>query len=186
MGEIRGSMEVFVMRPASLLPILLLAGTGLSAQQANHAQYVAPPQSVGCPVSLTASRPQGLAVMHNVADGQEKHDGPALDLRFSPISSFASGIREVEVIVHGDSGKSVLVQTGSGGHDDASETFSLERAKEAATLNSSEIWPKQVRNVRWVEVTKIVSIDGKVWQPSDEAKCRTGLNGFMLVGATAH
>lgn len=129
--------------------------------------------------------------MHNVSDshspdGQEKHVGPALDLRFSPTGNSVSGIREVDVTVHGDSGKSVLAQTGNGGHDDASETFSLERGKDAATLNASEVWPKQVRNVRWVEVTKIVYADGKVWQQSDEAKCRTGLNGFILVGATAH
>ena len=174
------------MRYASLLPLLLLAGTGLPAQQANHAQYVAPPQSVGCPVSFTASRPQGLAVMRNVADGQEKHDGPALDLRFAAANGSTTATREVDVIVHGDSGKSVLAQTGSGGHDDASGTFSLERGKDAQTLNASEVWPRQVRNVRWVEVTKIVYADGKVWQPSDTAKCRTGLNGFMLVGVTAH
>ena len=178
------------MRHASLLPLLLLAGTGLPAQQANHAQFVAPPASVGCPVSLTASRPQGLVAMRNVADGKqdatEKHAGPALDLRFMPESGLGAGIREVSVTVHGDSGATPLMQTGSGGRDEASETFSLVRGKDIGPLNSSEVWPKQVRNVRWVEVTKIVYIDGKVWQQSDRAKCRAGLNGFVLVGATAH
>jgi hypothetical protein len=174
------------MRFVSSLGVLLLASASLSAQSNSGSSgtvWIAPPQSIKCPIDFTAKRQQGLA-SDSVKDGQGDAIGQGLRLTFK--APTALKIMKVNLIVYGPSLRARAVPAGSdsGVNADVPEIFHLERRAGASTLQSSEIWTK-IGAVRLVEVTEIQFVNGVLWRESDTSKCRTEPGNLLLTNLEA-
>jgi hypothetical protein len=174
------------MRFVSSLGVLLLASASLSAQSNSGSSgtvWIAPPQSIRCPIDITAKRQQGLE-SRSVKEGQGDATGQGLRLTFK--APTALKIMKVNLIVHGPSSQARAVPAGSvfEVNADAPEIFHLERRAGASTLQSSEIWTK-IGAVGLIEVTEIQFANGVLWRESDTSKCRTEPGHLLLTNLEA-
>lgn len=169
------------MRNVSMVALLILAGTSMSAQNDKGSQAKASivQASSGCPVGFGAIL-SGRAMARSADDAKIDSSAQLLELSFVPLDTPA--IKNAGIVVHGFSqkGRLLLVQSA----EDALQAFQLRRLADSASLNRADVWITKVAAAHWVEITHLEYVDGSSWHTSKTSLCHAKLSGFKLVDAT--
>ena len=165
------------MRLSPLLLMVLIPTTGLSAQSATRAVFIAPPASQSCPVHFTAERRPNAGL--EVVKGNEPSHGQGLQVNFS--GKLPSDIVKASITVHGASAAARMIPAASAmSNADSTEAFQLTPVAE-----HSSIWTKKLNTISWIELTRVEYANGNVWQPAGESRCTAAPSLLVLVDAAA-
>ncbi len=172
-----------------VLVAVLAAGASVWAQgtvAVTPSVWVAPPESVGCPIRVDAQR-RSLTDLSWAGEGDRpKAGGQGLHLDFGRSDADfdrrdTPRIVKADVVVHGTSSASRVMPAGSGARNDVAETFELVRPAAALTLARADVWTKKMMSIGWVEVVGLEYADGTSWRASKGSVCRAAPNGLLLV-----
>lgn len=134
----------------------------------------APPESVSCPVSISAKRLNNSHVERIEKGVKLRTVQPRVSVSMSAPGE--RRIQSVTVVAHGPRKGAHIQLTGPGDY----VTFT-------ATLNatggkiSGNVTPNTMSAVHWIEVAEIHWADGSSWKSSDTERCTAEPPGFLLV-----
>ncbi len=170
------------MRNVSMVALLILAGTSMSAQKDKNNQptVLIVQTSSNCPVSFGANL-SGRAVVRSADDAKIDSSAQLLELSFVPLDT--PSIKNAGIIVHGLSQKGRLLPVHNSPAEDAFQAFQLRRLAGATSLNGADVWITKVTAAQWVEITDLEYVDGSSWHASKNSLCHAKLSGFKLVDA---
>lgn len=171
------------MRSSSILSILLLAGSYIFAQapQTSNMVLKAGPQSVACPVELSAQLNGGNGqILKTHKDGPEVSAQSVLVVLRNPT---ARSIVSAEILVHGVPFERRMLPAGSGSADEVVKQFHIKRKIEGGASATSDIWIDQVSGISDVELISFVYSDGPTWHASAKSNCRVAPDRMMLISS---
>lgn len=174
------------MRGSFFFSILLLAGSYALAQAAPQASRMvlkAGPQSVDCPVELSAQWNGGSGQM--LKTRKEHPTGAAQNLLIIVRNPNAYTIARAHVIIHGVPLQRRVLPAGPGNAypDDVVKQFDIKRRIESGASATSDIWIEQVSGIRYVELWSFVYSDGPSWHSSKRSNCRVAPDRMMLISS---
>ena len=171
------------MRNISMMALLILAGTGMSAQneKGTHPTSLTRQTESSCPVGFGANL-SGRAVARPADDAKKDSSAQLLELSFVPLDTPA--VKNAGIIVHGLSKKGRLLPVQNSTADDALQIFQLRSSTDSTSLDQAHVWITKVTAAHWVEITDIEYMDGSSWHASKTSLCHAKLSGFKLVDVT--
>ena len=173
------------MRNVCVVPVLLAASAGVTAQHATATKPAAiatPAMVTGCPVAFGAEV-DGRARAQAIGDQEKRRDAPLLRLFFGRLD--APKIVGASVTVHGRVASSRYLPVGVRSDAERTQSFELDRDLGPMGLTEREVSVTKMAFVRWADVTELRYADGSVWHESGDAQCRAVPSGFRLVDAAA-
>ncbi len=172
------------MRNVSMVALLILASTSMSAQngKGNQPKVSIVQASTSCPVGFGANL-SGRAVARSADDARKDSSAQLLELSF--VSLDTPSIKNAGIIVHGLSQKSRLLPVQNSPAEDALQAFKLRPLADSTSLNRADVWITKITAAQWVEIIDMEYVDGSSWHASKTSICHAKLSGFKLVDATA-